>query len=94
MVTPVHPAFTTDGSDHIVLRLADVGAVLVAALSAVAPGCVADRCRPASTSLWHASATRRSASTTIGYAHWLKVLAWLLPLLALLCFAGVDPAGR
>ncbi len=29
------------------------------------------------------------ASTTIEYAHWLKLLAWLLPLLGLLCFAAV-----
>ncbi len=93
MVTPVHSAFTTDGSDHVVLRLADVGAVLVAALAAVAPD-LADKL-PANLDI---TLTRLGdqafASTTIGYAHWLKVLAWLLPLLAVLCFVGVILLSR
>ncbi len=87
MVTPVHTAFTTDGSDHIVLRLADVGAVLVAALSAVAPG-VAESLPPGLDVTLVSFGDQAYASTTIEYAHLLKLLAWLLPLLAVLCFAG------
>ncbi len=88
MVTPVHTAFTTDGSDHIVLRLADVGAVLVAALAAVAPD-VADSLPPGLDITLVSFGDQAFASTTIEYAHLLKLLAWLLPLLAVICFGAV-----
>lgn len=88
MVSPVHTTFTTSDSDHLVLRLADVGAVLVAALSAVAPDIAADL--PPGLDVTLVSFGDQSfASTTIKYAHLLKLLAWLLPMLAVLCFAGV-----
>lgn len=93
MVTPVHSAFTTDGSDHVVLRLADVGAVLVAALAAVAPD-LADDLPPGLDITLTSIGDQAFASTTIGYAHWLKVLAWLLPILGLLCFVAAILLSR
>ncbi|MCW2751848.1 MAG: hypothetical protein JWR83_2958, partial [Aeromicrobium sp.] len=86
-VTPMHRAFTDDSSDHIVLRLADVGAVLVAALTTLAPQ--AAKSLPPNLDITLASFGGQDfAGDVIGAAHWVKLLSWLLPLLALLCFAG------
>ncbi len=88
MLVPVHRAFTSDADDQVVLRLADVGAVLIAALSAVAPDAVA--ALPPGLDVTLAQfGDNGVSSSTIGYAHLVKTLSWLLPLLALLCFAGV-----
>lgn len=88
MLVPVHEAFTTDGDDRVVLRLADVGAVLIAAISTIAPQAVAALPPDLDVTLARFGDNGFSSST-IGYAHLVKTLSWLLPLLALLCFAGV-----
>ncbi len=88
MLIPVHRALTSDSDDQIVLRLADVGAVLVAALSSAVPGAVAPLPPGLDVTLARFGDNEFS-STTIGYAHLVATLSWLLPLLALLCFAGV-----
>ncbi|WP_332644683.1 hypothetical protein [Aeromicrobium sp.] len=86
MVAPVHDVFTDDG-DHLVLRLADVGAVLVAAIKTVAPE--AAESLPADLDVTLATVGGQGFSgQIIGAAHLTRVLSWLLPLLAILCFAG------
>lgn len=93
MLVPVHQAFTTDGDDRVVLRLADVGAVLIAALSTVAPQAAAGLPPDLDVALARFGDNGVSSST-IGYAHLVKTLSWLLPLLALLCFAAVILPAR
>ena len=86
-VAPVHDAFTEDGG-QLVLRLADVGAVLVAAIKTVAPE--AAESLPDDLDVTLATVGGQGFSgQVIGAAHLTKVLSWLLPLLAILCFVGV-----
>jgi hypothetical protein len=87
MLTSVHEAFTSDGDDQLVLRLADVGAVLIAALRTVAPDAAAALPPDLDVTLAEFGENGFSSSA-IGHAHLVKTLSWLLPLLALLCFAG------
>lgn len=85
-VAPVHDAFTNDG-DQLVLRLADVGAVLVAAIKTVAPE--AAKSLPADLDVTLATVGGQGFSgQVIGAAHLTRVPSWLLPLLAILCFAA------
>lgn len=92
-VVPVHNAFTTSGNEQVVLRLADVGAVLVAALSTVAPQATASLPNDFAVTLANFGG-QDFATTTIGYAHFVKVLSWALPLLALICIAGAAWLSR
>jgi hypothetical protein len=81
-----HRALTESDADSIALRLADTAAVVTAVLAAVAPERV-----PVTSEV---SVTLASigdqvfAETTIAVARALDVLAWLLPVLALICFAA------
>ncbi len=87
MVTPVHAAFTDDGGDQFVLRLADVGAVLVAAITTIAPE--AAKSLPPDLDVTLATVGGQGLSAeAISAAHLTKLLSWLLPLLALLCFGS------
>lgn len=87
MVTPVHTAFTDDGGDQFVLRLADVGAVLVAAITTIAPE--AAKSLPPDLDVTLATVGGQGFSgQAISAAHLTQLLSWLLPLLALLSFAG------
>lgn len=87
-VAPVHGALITDGDSSVVLRLADVGAVLLAALSTIAPD-VVDSLPPDLDVTLATFGEEGFGSGAVGYAHLVKLLSWLLPLLALLSFAGV-----
>jgi hypothetical protein len=83
----VHGSFTQSGSGPVLWRLVDVGAVLSGALPALLPQ-AAGRIPP-NLSVTLASAGSRSfAARTIHLTHYVGLLAWLLPLLALLAFAG------
>lgn len=85
MVTPVHAALTDDRGDQFVLRLADVGAVLVAGLETIAPD--AAKSLPPDLDITLATVGGQGFSgEAISAAHLTKLLSWLLPLLALLCF--------
>jgi hypothetical protein len=92
MVTGIHDAVLA-GDGSVVLRLADVGAVLVAALQTVAPELASHL--PADLDVTLAQFGGQGPdSTPIRYAHFVEVLSWLLPLLALLCFGGAVLLGR
>lgn len=82
----VHRALTEEDADSIALRLTDTAAVVSAVLAAVAP----ERAPLASdVSITLASIGDQAfAETTIAIARALGVLAWLLPVLALVCFAA------
>ena len=80
-----HRAFTHDGRS-IVLRITDVGAVVTAALAAVAPERVPAATADVSVTL--ASIDDRAfASTVISVVAAADLLAWLLPVAAVVCFA-------
>jgi len=79
-----HEALTEEGSDQVVLRIADAGAVVAAVVAQVAP----DRA-PAAGDVAITLAdvgSQAFASTTIAVARVAGVLAWALPLLALALF--------
>jgi hypothetical protein len=73
-------ALTTDNSDQLVLRVADVGSVVAGVIGAIAP----ERAPQASNlSITLANVGSQAfASDIIGFAHLVDTLAWLLPLLA------------
>jgi hypothetical protein len=84
-VAQLHDAFTT--SEPVVLRVADVGAVLIGALQTLAPRAAA--ALPEGLDVTLAQVGSQSfASRTIHLAHLVSLLAWLLPVLALLCFGA------
>jgi hypothetical protein len=87
-----HRLLTEGDADSIVLRLADVGAVVTGALAVVAP----ERAPVSSdVSVTLASIGDQAfAETTIAIAQAVGVLAWLLPVLALVCFAGAIGLSR
>lgn len=86
-VRQVHDAFTQPGSGTVVLRLADVGAVLAGVVAKVAPASSA--ALPSDLNVTLARIGDQSAAqTTISAAHRVATLSWLLPLLSLVCLGG------
>lgn len=77
----LHRAFTQPKSKQIALRLADVGAVLVPTLRALAPNLAARLPSDFDVTLAHIGA-QDFAGQTIRAAHTVELLSWLLPLLA------------
>lgn len=93
MVTPIHQTLTVAGGNNVVLRLADLGAVLVAAVSTVAPDATASL--PADFDVTLANVGGQGfAATTIKYTHLIKTLAWSFPLIAIMLFAGAVTLSR
>ncbi len=82
----LHGALTTPHSRQVILRLADVGALIVPALRALAPSLAAGLPPDFDVTLAHIG-SQDFAARTISAAQTGRTLAWLLPLLALLCFA-------
>ncbi len=83
----LHEAFTAENPGQVLLRLADVGAVLSGVLPAIAPQ--ATRHLPADLNVTLARAGAQSyAAATIHLARLCALLGWLLPLLAVLTFAA------
>ncbi|MCL8253023.1 hypothetical protein AERO_16665 [Aeromicrobium fastidiosum] len=79
-VTPLHQALTSDDDDQVVLRLADVGALLVAAITTVSPS--TEAVIPRDLDLTLASIGGQSASDgVVDAARLVDLLAWLCPLL-------------
>jgi hypothetical protein len=84
-VSQVHTAFTTPGSGQVVLRLADVGAVLAGVLPSISPQAAA--LLPADLDVTLAKVGSQSfAARTIHLTRVVGLLAWLLPVLALAMF--------
>jgi hypothetical protein len=88
-VTPLHRALTSDDGGQVVLRLADVGALLVAAITALAPGSEAVIPDDLDVTLAQVGGQEMSADL-VGVAHTVDLLAWLLPLLGLMLLAGAG----
>jgi hypothetical protein len=82
----VHDALTNSGSGQILLRLADVGAVVVAALKTFAPSIA--QYLPAEFDVTLADVGSQGyADKTLRLTRLVSLLDWLLPLLAVACFA-------
>jgi hypothetical protein len=85
-VLQLHRAFTDPDSRQVALQLANVGAVLAAVLPTIAPA--ASVALPADLQVTLAHVGDQSfAARTIRLTRIVGVLAWLLPVSALLCFA-------
>lgn len=82
----LHEAFTTPNSRQLVLRLADVGAVVVPAVRALAPALAASLPADFDVTLARIGA-QDYAGRTIRLARTFDTLSWLLPLLAAASFA-------
>lgn len=92
-VGPLHDAFVSGSSDAVVFRLADIGAVLIAAARTAFPDAVATI--PSDLDVVLAEIGAGSfESRAIGWADQVQTAAWLLPLLALMCFAGAVLLDR
>lgn len=87
-----HRALTEEDADSIVLRLSDAGAVVAGVLATVAPDRAGDL---SDVSVTLASFGGQSfATTTLTVTRTVGVLAWLLPLGALCCFAAALLLAR
>ncbi len=87
-----HRVLTEEDAASIVLRLSDAGAVVAGVLASIAPERAGDL-RDVSVTL--ASIGEQSfASTTIAATRTVGVLAWLLPLAALVCFGAAVFLAR
>ncbi len=88
-IRQLHDAFTEPGSGTVVLRLADVGAVLAGVITRVAPGSSATV--PANLDVTLARIGDQSAArSTIAAARWVTFASWLLPVLALAALVGAG----
>ncbi len=86
-VAQVHDAFTQPGSGEIVLRLADIGAVMTGVISKFAPQSAADLPPDLEVTLARIG-DQSAARATIDTARQVALLSWALPLAALGCLAG------
>ena len=85
----VHQAFTVKNASNVALRVVDIGAVLTATLTALAPETVSQI--PPDLSVTLAQAGGQSFAATTIHLTWLVGwLSWLLPLLALLLLVVVS----
>ena len=89
----VHGSFTHGGSGPVALRLVDVGAILTGALPVLSPQ-AASRIPPNLSVTLASVGSRTFAARTIHLTHYVGLLAWLLPLLALLAFVGSVWSAR
>lgn len=88
-VAPLHRALTSGDDDQIVLQLADVGALLVAAINTLAPEVRSTI--PADLDVQLSRIGGGELSTDlIGVTHVVGVLAWLLPLTGIVLLAGAG----
>ena len=93
-VAPLHQAFTGAAPSTIVLRIADVGAVLIAVARTVLPDAAAERV-PAGIEVQLARLGSGGAGRhTVAGVRAAQVLSWLAPLVSLLCFGAVVALAR
>lgn len=92
-VAPLHRALTSGDDGQIVLQLADVGALLVAAINTLAPDTQA--VIPADLDVQLAKIGGHEFSTDlIGVAHLVGVLSWLLPVVGVLLMIAAGAMLR
>ena len=84
----LHGSFTESGSGPVVWRLVDVGAALSGVLPVLSPQPAAARVPPDLSVTLADAGSRSFAARTVHVAYVVGLLAWLLPVLALLGFAG------
>ncbi|MFT4084796.1 MAG: hypothetical protein QM638_19630 [Nocardioides sp.] len=85
MLAPLHQAVVHGTSGSVLLRLADIGAILTAALRTVAPeaaGSLPDDLDVRLATIGAGSV----GGELVGHARVVRALSWALPLLALVCF--------
>ncbi|MGZ4438080.1 MAG: hypothetical protein ACXVW6_10590 [Nocardioidaceae bacterium] len=93
-VAPLHQALTGQAPPTLVLRLADLGAVLLAVVRPVLPDEAAERL-PTDLEVRLARLGSGDPSRmTVSGLRTVRVLSWLGPLVSLLCFAGVVALAR
>lgn len=86
-IAPMHRALVSGDDDHVVLRLADVGALLVAAIRALDPDSTAAIPDQLDVTL-SAIGGREATAELISLAHLVSVLSWALPLLGVGLLGG------
>jgi len=93
-IGPLHRALVSGGDDQIVLRLADVGALLVAAITTIDPSSQAVVPDDLDVTL-SAIGSQELTADVISAAHTVSLLSWLLPLLgvALIVLGGMIRGG-
>lgn len=92
-VEPLHRAWTGRAPPTLVLRVADIGAILIAVTRAVLPAATAHV--PADVEVRLARfGSGSTARRAVGAMRAVRLLAWLCPLLALLCLGGVVALDR
>ncbi len=88
-VTPLHQALVSGDGDQVVFRLADVGALLVAAITRIAPDTrpvIPDDLDVTLASI----GGQELSSDLVGTAHLVSLLSWLLPTIALVLLAAAG----
>ncbi|KYH45050.1 hypothetical protein [Branchiibius sp. NY16-3462-2] len=92
-VRPLHQYLTSDSDSQVLLQAADIAAISISALKEFKPDLVANV--PADLDVTFSSIGSQSfAAHTLQAARWVRVLSWLLPLLAALCLLGAVLLGR
>lgn len=91
-IREVHAAFTQPGSGTVVLRLADIGAVLSGVVAKISPDTAASLPPNLDVTLARIG-DQTAAHSTIDLARRVSLLSWLLPLLALLCVVAAAWAS-
>ena len=88
----VHTALTEEDADSVVLRIADLGAIVSGVVASIAPE-HAPTAGDLSVTLVSIG-DQSFASTTLQITRIVGLLAWLLPLLALVCLVGAVLASH
>ncbi|MFC6712409.1 hypothetical protein [Branchiibius cervicis] len=92
-VRPLHEYLTSDNDSQILLQAADIAAISISALKEFKPDLVANV--PDDLDVTFSSIGSQSfAAHTLQAARWVRVLSWLLPLLAALCLLAAVLVGR
>ena len=84
---PLHRAFTTGDTALPVLRIADIGAVAIAALKTIAPDAAAKLPDDMDVTLSQIGASGFDKQI-VSTVHWVRITAWLQPMLAVLLLLG------
>ncbi|WP_300681913.1 hypothetical protein [Nocardioides sp.] len=92
-IAPLHRALVSGSDDEVVLRLADVGALLVAAITTIAPDTQAVIPDDLDVTL-SSIGSRQLTSDLISTAHTVALLSWLLPLLGVVALLAACALRR
>lgn len=86
-VTPLHDALVSDNNDQVVLRLADLGAIVAAAVTTLAPQQTAAIPDDLSVQL-SAFGSQQASADLVNLAQLTTLMSWLLPLIGLILVIG------